>query len=350
MKKRKVGFVAATLVVGMMMGWIASGQQAQMKKWQKGKGWGWVWGKDDEVGAMNELTDGSRLAAMRVADRGKVYDLGVLYDRTSFKWPGHSPGEILSFRTPEGVKRQGDLPALIDGNPSKTAWHSTALFISDNVGTQIDGLGHATEGDDNHWYNGFTEKDWGGNWGHRKADAAKIPPIVARGVMIDVAGLKGVDALPPNTIITVEDLEQALKKQNTTLKPGDVVLIRTGAMRYWGETGSDHAKLAAHDSAGISVETGKWLVEQNGAILIGSDTSGVEYQPKPEDTKAFREKYRSFMPLHNYLLIEQGVHTGEFHYLENLARDRVYEFCYMAVTNKIKGTAAGFTLRPIAIR
>src|SRR5262249_5080084 len=116
---------------------------------------------------------------------------------------------------------------------------------------------------------------------------------------------------------TVADVEQSLQKQKTQLKPGDVVLIRTGTLRYWGETGSDHAKIAAHDSAGISVETAKWLVEQNGAIMICSDTSGVEYQPKPEDAKTFREKNRSFMPLHNYLLIEQGIHIGRVSYPQN---------------------------------
>jgi kynurenine formamidase len=334
----------------MCFGWLAAGQQSQMKKWQKGKGWGWVWGKEDEVGALNEMTEGSRLAALRLVEQGKVYDLGVLYDRTSYKWPGHSPGEVISFRTPEGVKRQGDLPDIVNNNISKTAWHSSALFINDNVATQIDGLGHATEGDDNHWYNGFTEREWGGNWGLRKADASKIPPIIARGVLIDVAGAKGLDMLPGHYPVTVMDLEQALQKQKTQLRPGDVVLIRTGTLAYWGETGSDHAKIAEHDSAGILVETAKWLVEQNGTIMICSDTSGVEYQPNPETMKDFRERYRSFMPLHNYLLIDQGVHTGEFHYLEDLARDRVYEFCYIATTNKIKGASAGFALRPIAIR
>ncbi len=356
--KRQLLLVAVVLTAGIMIGlqlgprldWTVAGQPSPTKKWQKGKGWGWVWGKDDEVGALNEMTDASRLAALRLADRGKVYDLGVLYDRTSYKWPGHSPGEILSFRTPEGVKRQRDLPELVDHDGRKTAWHSSALFINDNVATQIDGLGHATEGDDNHWYNGFAEKDWGGNWGFRKADAAKIPPIVARGVLIDVAGSKGLDALPGNYHITVADLEQALQKQNVQLKPGDVVLIRTGTLRYWGETGSDHAKIAAHDSAGISLETAKWLVEQQGAMMICGDTSGLEYQPKPEDAAAFRAKYRSFMPLHNYLLIEQGIHIGEFHYLEDLARERVYEFSYIACVNKIKGAASGFALRPIAIR
>ena len=56
------------------------------------------------------------------------------------------------------------------------------------------------------------------------------------------------------------------------------------------------------------------------------------------------------MPVHNYLLIEQGVHIGEFHYLEQLARDRVYEFAYICLVNRLRGTTAGFALRPIAIR
>jgi len=329
----------------------SAAESPAFKKWEKGKGWGWVWGKDDEVGSLNEMTDASRLAALRSVQKGKVYDLGVLYDRNSYKWPGHSPGEIISFRTPEGVKRQKDSPMLVSQNPTKTAWHSCALFINDNVATQIDGLGHATEGDDDHWYNGFKESEWGGNWGVRKCDATTIPPIVARGVVIDVAGYKNVDALPSNYAISVDDLKDALQRQGTALKPGDVVLIRTGTLRYWGEAGNDTAgKIKEHDSAGLNLESAKWLVEQNGAMLIGSDNSGVEYQPRDEDTDAYRAKYRSFMPVHNYLLIQQGVHIGEFHYLEELARDKAYEFCYVCTTEKIKGIAAGFTLRPIAIR
>jgi kynurenine formamidase len=165
-----------------------------------------------------------------------------------------------------------------------------------------------------------------------------------------LAGLKNVEALPGNYAITIDDLQQALRRQQTQLKPGDIVLIRTGTLRHWGETGGDHAKIGAHDSAGISLETAQWLVEQNGSMMIGSDTRGLEYGPAEKDAKAYRDKYQSFNPVHHYLLIEQGVHIAEFHFLEDLARDRVYEFCYMATTNKIKGTAAGFTMRPIAIR
>jgi len=344
MKRILPAAIAICLCVG-----AATGAE-QTTKWQKGKGWGAVWGKDDEIGSLNEMTDASRLAALRLARQGKVYDLGVLYDRNSYKWPGHNPAEIISFRTPEGVKRQKDLPALLENNPTKTAWHSCALFISDNIATQIDGLGHATQGEDDHWYNGFRERDWGGNWGIRKCDATTIPPVVARGVVIDVAGSKNLEALPSNYAITRADLEAALKKQSTELRPGDVVLIRTGTLRYWGEDGDDEKGLIKqHDSAGISLETARWLVEENGAMLVGSDTSGLEYVPKDGDASEYRRKYKSFMPVHNYLLIEQGVHIGEFHYLEELARDRAYEFCYMCTTAKVKGTASGFALRPIAL-
>jgi hypothetical protein len=51
-----------------------------------------------------------------------------------------------------------------------------------------------------------------------------------------------------------------------------------------------------------------------------------------------------------YLLVDQGVYIGEFHYLEDLAKDKVYEFAYIAATNKIRGAAAGFTMRPIAVK
>jgi kynurenine formamidase len=291
------------------------------------------------------MTPDSIRAALGLAKEGKVYDLGVPYDRESFKWPGHSPAEIILFRGPEGLRRQGDFKPAVDPqtNPHKMGWHTCAVFINDNVGTQIDGLGHVTTGEDNHWYNGFKEADWGGNFGIRKCDATTIPPIITRGVLIDVAGFRKVDALPSRYKITVEDLKGSLEKQGTALRPGDTVLIRTGVLRYWGQNGADHAKLQEHDSAGIDLPAARWLVEQQGATLIGSDTSGLEHWPDPKEKPVF-------IPVHRYLLTEQGVHIGEFHFLEDLARDRVYEFCYVCLTNKIRGTTAGFTLRPIAIR
>jgi kynurenine formamidase len=312
------------------------------KGWTQGKGYGAVYGPTDEVGALNAISSPEHvLRAVRSITTGKVYDLGVRIDASSFKWPGHSPTQIMSFRSPEGAKRQK--PPLFAANPKGLAWHSCALFISDNVGTQIDGLAHITKGADNHWYNGFREADWGGDFGVHKADADSIPPIVARAILIDVAGWKGVEALPANFAIGPAELQGALAAQKTAVEPGDVVLIRTGTLRHWGATGADHAKIGAHDSAGLTLAGARWLVEQKGAAFLGADTSGLEVGADPALPGAI-------FPVHEYLLIEQGVHIGEFHFLEDLARDKVYRFTYLATTNRLRGTVAGAALRPIAIR
>jgi kynurenine formamidase len=342
-----VGLAAIGLTVAGLVMFEHHSRTAEpddIKGWTKGKGWGWVWGKDDEVGSLNALTDASRAAALRLASKGAVYDLGLTYSRRSYKWPGHSPGEILTFRSPDGIDRMQDPDAPpAASNPDKILWHSSALFISDNVATQIDGLAHITVGDDYHWYNGFKEAEWGGDWGPRKCDATTIPPIIARGVLIDVAAFKKVDALAGHTAITPKDLQDTLAWEGVQLRPGDVVLIRTGTGRFWGDEGADHATIAEHDSAGITLDSARWLVADQGAIMVGSDTSGCEVSPAPPGQG-------EGIPVHKYLLVEQGVHLGEFHDLEGLSRDRVYEFCYMAAINKIRGTVSGFTLRPLALR
>jgi kynurenine formamidase len=317
---------------------------APIRGWQKGTGWGWIWGKDDQVGSLNGLSNSSRAAALALATRGEVFDLGMTYSRRSYKWPGHSPGEIITFRSPDGVHRMKDPDAPpAESNADHVYWHSAALFISDNVATQIDGLAHITAGLDFHWYNGFKEDDWGSDWGPRKCDAPTIPPIVARGVLIDVAAFQKVDALPGHSLISTQVLRDTLAWEGVSLSPGDVVLVRTGTGRFWGDDGADHAKIAEHDSAGPDLEATRWLVADQGAIMVGSDTSGYEVNPPPGSPG-------TGIPVHRYLLVDQGVHLGEFHYLEGLSQAQAYTFCYVATVNKIKGAAAGFALRPLALR
>src|SRR6185503_4122444 len=251
--------IATAAIVTSLFGTAMAAQDAGMKKWVKGKGWGWVWGPADEVGNLNEMTDASRLAALRLVTQGRVYDLGLPYDRESFKWVGHSAGEIISFRSPAGVRTQKDMPFTTPagGNTGGTAWHSNVIFMNDNVATQIDGLAHITHGADSHFYNNFKAADWDGDFGVMKADVTTIPPIVARGVLIDVAGLKNVAALPGHYEITIADLEAALAKQKVDVTPGTVVLIRTGTARHWGKNGSDHATLSTYDTAGIGLRAAK---------------------------------------------------------------------------------------------
>lgn len=323
---------------------LRAAQEEAAPGWVRGEGWGWIWGAEDEVGALNAMTPTSRLTALELVERGQVYDLGVDFTRESFVWPGHNKNEVMTFRSPGGVRRMADLEfTLPDVNPAGSTWHSCALFLSDNVATQIDALGHAMSGDPPHAYNGIPLDELSGDFGVRRLSAAGIPPIVNRAVLLDVAGLKGVDALPASYAITPADVDAAAERQGVAIRVGDIVFVRTGTLRHWGADGSDHELLKKHDSAGLTLETARYLVEQKGALALGSDTSGIEVQPAPEGSS-------SFVPVHEYLLVQQGVHLLEFHDLEALARDEVWEFCYVALTNKIQGATAGFAMRPIALR
>jgi kynurenine formamidase len=325
--------------------------EATPKKWEKGKGWGWVWGDDDELGNLNELSPELALKALSKVKEGNVYDLGLAYDRRSFKFVGHSSGEIMSFRTPEGLLlHPGDkeLAFVEEGNSLKTTWASNALFISDNVATQIDALGHIYEGDPPHTYNGYRSEDIQSDFGLLKLGADTIPPIVAPATMIDVAASVGKDPLPESFGIGPDHLKEALDKQGVDIDPLDVVLVRTGTGGVWLDgsgVGANNSEVEGPDLAGLTVSGAKWLVEEKGALALGSDTSALEVRPPKEQL----ENGTSFNPVHIYLLARQGVHILEYQNLEHLAEDKVYKFAYVLGVNKIRGTAAGTVLRPIGI-
>ena len=310
--------------------------------WRKGVGWGWSWGDADEVGALNGISPSSVLGALALVSEGRIYDLGLAVDRSSFRSPVHPSTEIASFRTPALAKRQQDIPMLDPStNTKEMAFISGLVICSDHIGTHIDGLGHLTTGADDQWYNGYTWSEDGGDFGPRKASADTTPPIVARGVLLDIASLHGVNVLPPGTAIGPEDLQAAAARQQVELRVGDVVLIRTGSLRSWGEAGSDHEKLRGPDTSGLNLAAARWLIEDHGSILVGSDTSMLEVFPAVDGD--------SWHPVHEYLLVEHGVHIAELHYLEQLAADRKYEFCYVALLPKLRGITGGFAMRPIAM-
>jgi hypothetical protein len=119
------------------------------------------------------------------------------------------------------------------------AFMSSLVMVSDHAGTQIDGLAHITTGADHHWYNGVQPSAARGDFGPRAAGAETTPPIMARGMFLDVAAAKGVDPLPDHTPITAEDLAETCEHQGSTLAVGDVVLVRTGALSLWDLAAGD---------------------------------------------------------------------------------------------------------------
>lgn len=313
-------------------------RSAELDRWEPGEGWGWIWGDDDERGALNALGPETVLDALELVTEGRHYDLGVLIDRESYLSPFHVGTEVLAYRTPDGLLKEefADLGAE-DG----VSYNTSMVVVSDHAGTQIDGLCHATFGEDRHWYNGFTDEEDGRDFGPRRAGAHGIPPIINSAVLIDVAKDQGVENLEPHTGVDPEDLQSALDSQGTEIRPGDAVFVRTGVMRHWGEVGADHDRIAEPDTAGLTLASARWLVEENGAIVVGADNSTVEVVPPVDGDLA--------APVHKYLLVDQGVHMGELHYLEDLSADDVHRFCYIALTPKVRGTTGGFALRPIAL-
>jgi kynurenine formamidase len=126
-----------------------------------------------------------------------------------------------------------------------------------------------------------------------------------------------------------------LQKQKLTLAEGDVVLIRTGQARHYHD-----ASKYLHEYPGISLDAVKWLVEDQGVMLLGADNLSLEAFPP--------ERSDNWVPVHTYLLAERGVMFMEQMFLEDLSRDRVYEFAFIAASLKLRG-ASGSPLRPIAI-
>lgn len=144
-----------------------------------------------------------------------------------------------------------------------------------------------------------------------------LPPIVARAVLIDVAGMKNVKALPDSYRITREELEAALAAQRVSLRDGDIVLIRGGK---------------------ITLEAAQWLAETKAAMIIGGDQLSLETYKygRPDLT----------VPVHNYLLNQRGVAIIQVDNLDALARDKVYEFAFIAASLRSGGSQMQF--RPLA--
>jgi kynurenine formamidase len=210
------------------------------------------------------------------------------------------------------------------------------LVISEigQVGTQFDGFTH--QAIDRLLYNCIKMDEIATRNGFTKLGMEKVGTLMTRGVLIDIAGLKGVDILPINYEITVADLEQALQKQGLSLQPGDAVLIYTGWSKHWGVDN----KLYMSGCPGIGVAAAEWLIKQD-PMLLGSDNWPVEVAPNPDKSIS--------LPVHNIALTVNGVHLLENLVLEDLAKARAYEFAFIMQPLKLQG-ATGSTVAPTAIR
>ena len=292
------------------------------------------WGPSDEIGRLNLMTPASQRAILSRIDGGKSYDLSVEYfiGMPSWQAAGDPHYRIWMTHTPQGTVIDDPL-GLGKAMNEHVSYTGAAISLYTHMGTHIDALNHF--GLNGEIWNGFRAEEHLGDRGWTVAGAETIPPIIARGVLIDVAQAKGVDMLPAGYRVTRDDLINALEKQGMTLEQGDVVLIRTGRMQDYEDASSYMA-----NPPGMGMAAARFLVEEGGAMIVGADNLSFEAFPS--------EVENNYVPVHSYLLAEQGVPIMELVYLEALSRDRVYEFAFIGGSLKLRGSDAA-PLRPIAL-
>jgi kynurenine formamidase len=290
-----------------------------------------------EIGPIRDLPAAQVVRAARLVRQGKVIGLAVPRFRGMPLFPGHPTFEVHAFRTPRGLRVGGDKP-WGPRNDIGLGYMSEVVSGSMHSGAHIDALAHMTIGPEARWYGGSTADEHLGDFGPTRGDGSKLPPILTRGVLLDVATYRGVDALPGGEPVAADELQAVARAQGVSVEPWDVVLIRTGLLRYW----PDPQQLAEHRGAGPDLSVARWLVER-GVVATGSDTETYEVQPTPDPGVPSNPQ-----PVHTHLLIEHGVYIMESLYLEHLARERVHEFLFVALPTKIVGTT-GSMVDPVAV-
>lgn len=283
------------------------------------------YGATDTLGAVGNLSpEGVRRAAALVKT-GKVYALGIptgpdsaVYGERSYK------AEIL-VTPPVGQPPIGD---------SKVTAFDEKVTTSMGIGTQMDGLGHL--GIDHRYYNGLTRDELNTPQGFKTLELSNVPPIVTRGVVIDMLKYFG-KPMTAGQAFNRGEIQAAMRAQKVTIGKGDVVLFHTGWMA--AKMNSDR-KAFQDTTPGLGEDGAIWLADQ-GVVAIGADTITVEHIP-------FADSNRPFV-VHQTLLAKKGVHILENVNVGLLAADGVNEFLFVLGQPRFVGTVQ-VVVNPIAIR
>ena len=325
--------IRTTHLLLMLLFGLVSPVAAQTR--ERGPWWPSRWGPDDQAGASNWITPDKVLAAVRLVRTGKVYELGQPYNRSMPLGFGRSYVLIIPGSPTHGPLGRNQLVA-----------HDELITASiGQVGTQFDGLGHigqrmrmADGTIQDVFYNGVTREEIRDPYGLKRLGIEHVKPIVTRGILVDVAGLKNVATLPAGYVVTVADVRAALEREGiaeTSIAPGDAIFFNYGTSSGW----TDSIKRVPGPPSGIGMEVARWIIAKQ-ATMVGSDAGGTEAAPS-DTTLAF--------PVHQELIMRNGIFNLENMRFEDLVADRVYEFLFMFTPLRLEG-ATGSPGRPIAIR
>jgi kynurenine formamidase len=281
--------------------------------------WPSAWGANDQRGAHNRQTPAKAKEAAALIKTGKIYPLT----------------RVLERGIPVFGERLG-AHVVIPGSPTGGPFGNHKLYYHDELfvgeigqaGTQFDGLGHIgmmTSDGKIHYYNGLTQEQVHGTYGLQKLGIENLPPFFTRGILLDVLSLKGGERLPITYVITVDDIQQTLRRQNVR-EPGegDVVLFRTGHGKLWKKDNAEFNK----GCPGPGLTAGRWLVDKK-VMVVGADTWPVEAVPGEDANMPFA--------CHALWITMNGIYINENLDLEALAADRAYEFAWSFNPLSLKG-------------
>ncbi|MCL4315165.1 MAG: cyclase family protein [Candidatus Thermoplasmatota archaeon] len=284
---------------------------------------------DDRQGALEKISESKVIESLRIPSLGRIYRLS------------HTLSEDIAYRPTHGpffysvTLRSVDYHEPFRGhNSNEFGANIGRLEMSDHSGTHIDSLNHISVGGFLHGK--IRAADSIGPRGSSTLGIDDVQPVVTRGVVIDYPRILGVDIAEqgaPNS----SDIEKFLKAEGIEVMPGDAVFLYTGASRIW----NDHIRFSKlyDKAAGIGLEMAEWMVK-HGVSLSGSDSPSTEVSPA--------EISGSVLPVHQYLITMNGIRLIDNMKLDELARDRKYEFLLVCAPLPIRG-GTGSPVSPVAI-
>lgn len=286
----------------------------------------WVpsrFGADDRIGAANYLNPELVLRAAQLVETGKVYSLGIETAEDSPAY-GTRTYDIDIVSSGDAVELGADVVTS----------HDERVSTSFGIGSQIDGLGHLGIG--NQYYNGLTTGELARDDGLAQLGTHSIPPIVTRGVLLDMTAYFNVDMVTEGTAFNRAEIDAAASAQGIEIQQGDVVLFHTGWMQLMGQ--DDQRFISVQPGPGV--EGAQYLADL-GVVAIGADTPALEVIPFEVQGRAFA--------VHQTLLAKNGVYILESMNTAELAADGVSEFLFVLGQPKFRG-AVQTVINPIAIR
>lgn len=288
------------------------------------------WGSADRVGAANLIPSTLNPALLALTGQGRVIDLSQpISTRSPRLAPGMSPFTMCMWTHPhDNVVYNEEHFGATNG----MAFADERIEGDLHTGTHVDALGHAWVGD--RTFNRLPMRQVVTSQGLRELGIENLPPIVTRGVVLDIPHLRG-RALMPGEPITADDVMAAAALQGIGFRSGDIVLIHTGWAQYYDD-GTDRF---VGESPGVDVSAARYLAEQ-GAVVVGSDTMGLEVWPAQVPGEHF--------PVHVELLVNQGVYILEQADLRPLITAGISEFLCLCLTPLFVGATAA-PVRLIAV-